>query len=396
MIERHADAHGHLRDALADHKTWVVQQLRQEERMREEHREQLHNNVQDMFENTNKRFQQEVDRVYDHQQRDLSTLAERVDSHRSDVESRFCAETVAREQLHDRVSARIDKAKEETADELARQVARQDAQLRDSRQTLSEQKHSLLQDLAAERAARADDRKAVDQHFEKLRADRQKDIANMSATQAGTVENFRSLLEQTKEDQRALETRLKMIMGDIRGEFMRDCSDLRSSIAEVQQTKHVEHNGDVKRAEFDQETQRLWEALDTHTHNIDEDKKVRPPSINHSPVHVFEGARSVPLRKHPILPVPEVATANHMVTPPSTPAVATTPIATAIFPTLVSPQLCSKKPLERSPGIVVRNASTVGSVGIKAGSVPAPMPPAIHLVSGSPVTEPLPCSSRAQ
>lgn len=370
--------------------------------MREEHREQLHNNVQDMFENTNKRFQQEVDRVYDHHQRDLSALAERVDSHRSDVDSLFCSETVAREQLHDRVSARIDKSKEEMADEWARQVARQDTQLRDFRQTLSEQKHSLLQDIATERSARADDRRAAEQHLDKLRADRQKDIANMSATQAGTVENFRSLLEQNKDDQRALETRLKMVMGDVRGEFMRVCSDMRSSIEDVQQdttAKSAVHDGDVTRAEFEQETQRLWEALDTHTHNIDDDKKVRPASISigHSFVHRPDVARSVSSPKHPILPVPEVAVANLMATPPTTPAVATTPVTTAILPTVVGPQLCPKKVLEPSPAIVFRGASTAGTASVKAGSVPAPKPQAFRVMGGSPLsTEPLPCSSRCQ
>merc|ERR1712032_486733 len=69
-------------------------------------------------------------------------------------------------------------------------------------------------------------------------------------------------------------------------ELMRQVSDVRQEIgaAEVGASRDLVHSY-VSKHDFEREKQRLWDALDTHTHNID-DKKAKP--IGYQPASVVE------------------------------------------------------------------------------------------------------------
>merc|ERR1711971_1242858 len=113
------------------------------------------------------------------------------------------------------------------------------------------------------------------------------EIKNVSDSQAGNMDGLRSLLDQYKDDMRGSEQRLKSIIGDVHQnvgrveqECLRQVSDMRSEIAASDLGRDQFHSH-VTNMEFDKETNRIWSALDTHTHNINTEEKrpIRPATI---------------------------------------------------------------------------------------------------------------------
>jgi uncharacterized protein YukE len=203
--------------------------------------------------------------------------------HKRDMDDQIMQERSARESVREGILQRVDKANAEIRAEMETAVRSQEGHLVVLRQALNDQKTVLAQEVAGERAARASERANADHQIHNIRDAVRKEIATLNSAHQGSTESFRLLMDQYKEDSRTTEARLKGIMGDIRGEFGRECQDLRNNVAEVRQEvlsadlgRDFQHH--VSRIEFEKEKNRLWEALDTHTHNID-DKKTKSAQI---------------------------------------------------------------------------------------------------------------------
>jgi hypothetical protein len=203
--------------------------------------------------------------------------------HKRDMDDQIMQERSARESVREGILQRVDKANAEIRAEMETAVRSQEGHLVVLRQALNVQKTVMAQVVAGGRAARASKRANADQQIHNVRDAVRKEVATLNSAHQSNTDSFRMLLEQYKEDARTTEARLKGIMGDIRGEFGRECQDLRNTVSETRQEmlstdlgRDFQHH--VSRVEFEKEKNRLWEALDTHTHNID-DKKTKAAQI---------------------------------------------------------------------------------------------------------------------
>jgi hypothetical protein len=224
-----------------------------------------------------------MENLRQHHQTTHDHFMDKLTMHKRDIDDQLMQERSSRESIREGFLHRMDKANGEMREEIETAVRSQEGHLVVVRQALSDQKTALVQEVTAERAARVSDRANVDHQIHNLRDAVRKEIATLNSAHQGNTESFRMLMDQYKEDARTTEARLKGIMGDIRGEFGRECQDLRHNLSEVRQEvlsadlgRDFQHH--VSRIEFEKEKNRLWEALDTHTHNID-DKKTKAAQI---------------------------------------------------------------------------------------------------------------------
>lgn len=393
---KHNANHNSVKDMFNQHKVGFEAKMEQEKAARDEHRGNTNTALKDV--------EKKVDAVSEKHNVGHAGLRDMLQEHKFSMDSHVTNEKLKGEKNKNEMRDSVEGLAERLREEMSSMSDGHHEHANTLRDLIAEHKLNIGSQLQNEERARETHHIQHRTDVERVEKTIRKEMGQSTNQHQGAVGRLQDVIDEFKNGNQRQYAQTQNLIVEVKAKAESSSSELKERLRDIEQALMNDDigsrkGGQVPRLEFEKETKRLWEAMDTHTHDMSQsmrlvsDSKVvqmpiTPPSIpRQSGSMRVTAATQIPtvtLMAAPPSASPRVSSAGTAVirrTSPTFPLAALEPVQM----TQASPPMSGRSYSDRNllaPGTSVgQYPAMVAGGSVSVMSAP-PMSPALAVTGG--------------
>lgn len=188
------------------------------------------------------------------------------------------------------------------------------------RDLIAEHKLNIGSQLQAEERARENHHIQHLSHVERVEKTMRKEMGQSTNQHQSAMGRFQDVIDEFKNSSQRHNAQTQNLIAEVKAKAESTSGELKERLRDIEQALMnddigTRKGGQVQRLEFEKETKRLWEAMDTHTHDMSQSMRL----VSDSKLQVPITPPSIPRQSGSmrLTPAPQMPTVTLTAAPPS-------------------------------------------------------------------------------